>query len=869
MLKGIVLSSILTLALLACGTTKKAEKKNNVSQQVVVVSKTDTGKTAQPFAYNKVITSKAITKKGLFTVHQIGDKWYFEIPDSLLFRDILIVNRISKAATEARDNYQSMLGYAGDQIGQNVVQFSKGPGNKLFIKSISFLERSYDSTENGMYRALQNSNLLPILTSFDIKAFTPDSAGMVIDVTDYINGDNDVLFFDPFSKRNLGLGAFQKDKSYVNTINAYPLNVEIKTIKTYGTNSVGTRPEEWAHTYELNSSIVLLPKKPMQPRYWDTRISYFWERYRDFDVTSGVTAIPMIKRWRLEPRLGDEEKYKRGELVEPQKPIVFYIDPATPKKWVPYLIQGVNDWQKAFEKAGFKNAIYALEAPKDDSTWSLEDARHNFIVYKASTIKNASGPNINDPRTGEILESHINWYHNVVTLVHDWYMIQAGPLDPRARKMEFDDSLMGELIHFVCSHEVGHTLGLEHNFGASATIPVDSLRSKAYVETNGFCPSIMDYARFNYVAQPEDSISAKGIFPRIGVYDQWMINLGYRWLPQFKTAKEESVYLKQWITETVGNNNQLQYGPQGNYLDPRCRAEDLGDDPMKAGNYGIKNLKRVMAHLPEWTYLAGEDYWNLRRLQEGVLEQYDRYLGNVVSMIGGVYSTQKIVDEKGGMYKFVPGSLQRKAFQFLNEQLFKTPNWLVNEEIWTRTGEGIDIIYKEQEKVLNSVISSDRLYLVNKCSDSLYTVNDLLNDCKNAIWEELKRHKPIDQNRRNLQRLHIYALQNYFSSGSKSKDLKDDLYYNYDAKTDIPMLIRAQIKELQKDINRAIPGYKDRMSITYLTDVEQLLRKILAQNVGIPYSPISSKATGLRSLNSQLSGEVFNDHSQEGCDMWQ
>lgn len=502
-----------------------------------------------PKPYNQVITDKAISRKGMITTHKLEDKYFFEIADSVLGRDILVVSRISKAGAEVR----SASGYSGDQIGSTVIRFEKGPSNRIFMRKLSFRTYGPDST-TAMYQNLQRSNVQAIAAAFNIAAFSPDKKGSVIDMTDYINSDNDIFYFGaPAVKTGLRLGMQQADRSYILGVKSFPTNVEINVVKTYLLTAAppsvtyilsaapgGTVPSGSA-TVELNASLVILPKIPMKPRYFDPRIGYFTTGYTDFDSNpQGIREIDMIKRWRLEPRAADMARYKKGELVEPLKPIVFYIDPATPKEWVPYLIAGVNDWQKAFEKAGFKNAVMAKMAPtaKEDSTWSLDDARHSAIVYKPSEIPNASGPSIADPRSGEIMESHINWYHNVMKLVHDWYMIQAGAIDPRAQKMNFSKELMGDLIRFVSSHEVGHTLGLRHNFGSSATVPSEKLRDKTFVEANGHTPSIMDYARFNYVAQPEDNIKPKGIYPRIGDYDLWAIEWGYKLLDA-KTAAAE------------------------------------------------------------------------------------------------------------------------------------------------------------------------------------------------------------------------------------------------------------------------------------------------------------------------------------------
>jgi hypothetical protein len=541
----------------------------------------------------------------LFWVHKVEDKYYFEIPDAMIGRDILVVSILSKAPADG-------VSYAGDAINQKTIRFDKGPKDKIFLKVMSFLETSKDSTE-GMYKNVLNNNLQAIASAFDVKAYSKDSTGSVIDVTDYISGDNDVFFFSANSKRSLRLtGPSQADKSYIVGLKSFPTNIEIITVKSYtstpaatgdGTDFPGAVATGRPLTFELNTSLVVLPKTPMQQRYFDDRVGYFTtQTITDYDLNpQGVDKYRYIARYRLEPKDADIEKYKRGELVEPKKQIVYYIDPTTPKKWVPYLIAGIDDWQIAFESAGFKNAIVGKVAPtyEQDSTFSLEDARHSAVIYKPSDVANASGPNIHDPRSGEIMESHVNWYHNIMSLVHDWYMVQTAAVDPAARKMEFDDTLMGELIRSVISHEIGHTLGLRHNFGSSSTTPVEKLRDKAWVEANGHTASIMDYARFNYVAQPEDNISQIGLFPRIGDYDKWAIEWGYRWFPQAKTSDAEVTLLNKWTIEKIESNKRLWWGDgESGRGDPRSQTEDLGDNSMKASSYGIKNLKRIITNLP-------------------------------------------------------------------------------------------------------------------------------------------------------------------------------------------------------------------------------------------------------------------------------
>lgn len=728
---------------------------------------------AQPKPYDQVITSKTSTRRGMITTHKLEDKFFFEIADTTLGRDILVVSRISKSGAEVR----AVQGYAGDQIGSAVIRFEKGPNNRIFMRKISYRTYGPDST-TSMYQSLKNSNIQAIAASFNIAAYTPDKRGSVIDVTDYLNSDNDIFYFSsPASKTRFRLGAQLADRSYVVALRSFPMNVEINTVKTYSLTAapnpfgggapaaMGGGASAGSSTIELNTSLVILPKVPMKARYFDPRVGYFAVGYTDFDLNpQGVKEIELIKRWRLEPKPQDLAKYKRGELVEPIKPIIFYIDPATPKKWVPYLKAGVDDWAKAFEKAGFKNAIMAKEAPtyKQDSTWSIDDARHSAIVYKPSEIANASGPSISDPRSGEIMESHINWFHNVQKLVHDWYMIQTAAVDPRARKMTFSDELMGDLIRFVSSHEVGHTLGLRHNYGSSSTVPTEMLRDKKWVEANGHTPSIMDYARFNYVAQPEDNISSKGLYPRIGDYDKWAIEWGYKYFPETKNAQQEVPILNKMTIES-SKNRRLWFGTETNPDDPHSQNEDLSDNAMIASTYGIKNLKVILSNLPVWTKEPADGYDNLSNMYGQLTTQFGRYMGHVAKNIGGVYENPKTVEQTGPVYERTPAATQKEAMNFLDVQLFKTPTWLINKPILDNIDEnGLEVVGRLQNTTINRLLGTSTLTKLISAEaadgNNAYKITDLFTDLNASIFTELKSNQPIDVYRRNLQKLYVDKL---------------------------------------------------------------------------------------------------------------
>jgi hypothetical protein len=635
-----------------------------------------------------------------------------------------------------------------------------------------------------------------------------------------------------------------------------PINTEIRTVKTFTASTAPAAPAaggrapqgsltaadvSGAVTVELNNSFYLLPKTPMRRRLFDPRVGFFASRYTTYgDNQQRVEETEFIHHWRLEPKDEDIEKWKRGELVEPKKQIVYYIDPATPKQWRPYLISGINDWQAAFEKAGFKNAIVGKEWPENDRTMSLEDARFSVIRYFASDIENAYGPNVADPRSGEILESHIGWYHNVMKLVHDWYMIQTAAVDPRARKMKYDDALMGDLIRFVSSHEVGHTLGLRHNMGSSSKTPVEKLRDKAWVEANGHTASIMDYARFNYVAQPEDNITPKGLYPRINDYDKWAIQWGYKGIPDTKNEEEDKLILNKWAIDSL-KNPRLWFGGEGQNYDPRAQTEDLSDNSVKASEYGIKNLKRILPNLPEWCKEEADRYDNLEEMYQQLVGQWGRYMGHVVKNVGGVQETFKSIEQSGDVYEVTPKATQKEAVDFLNKQLYATPTWLLNKDILNKfSNPGVeDQVSTVQANNLKSLLSPARLFRLEVCvgryGNAAYSVDELLTDAKKGVWSELGPAGPIDAYRRKLQKEYVADLIALIGTEAPPPPLVFpgglprgfNIFTGDIRNTDVPSAARAQLVELRTEITGAIARETDRASKEHLQDVADRIKQAL------------------------------------------
>ncbi len=801
--------------------------------------------------YDKVITKDAKSQQGLFGVHNVKGKYYFEIPAAQLAKDMLLVVSFKNSANG--------LGYGGTEIANEVVRWERRD-KRVLLRQISYDVMAKDG--DPIAKAVRASNEQTIVMAFNIEALGKDEAP-VIDVTRMFTSD--VSEFS--ARRRLGARGFDSARTFVDKIRAFPININAEATHTYtasdsgpgaagpgtpGGAPTGMRPGANA-TVVVSYSMIKLPDNPMKARVHDDRVGYFSLGKLGFMSETGrAEQFRLVKRWRL------EKKDPSAAMSEPVKPIEFYVDPATPAQWIPYVKKGIEDWQPAFESAGFRKAIVAREVPVDDPDFSLEDARYSSVRWLASSIMNAYGPSVADPRTGEILEADIKMYHNVLLLQRNWYFSQVGHLDKRAQKFPMPDALMGELIRYVVVHEVGHSLGLQHNMKASGMYSLAQVRDRNWVRKNGHTPTLMDYSRFNYVAQPEDGIPVEDLIPKIGPYDHYSIKWGYTTIPNAATPEAEKPVLDEWL-KAQEKTPWLRFStPGGTGVDPTDQTEAVGDaDAVAATALGTKNIKRVLELLPGAFPADGDSFEDLGDLYEVVLRQWRTELGHVTPIVGGMESHNKHQGQAGVVFTPVPRERQKAAVRFLSDNVFATPMWAVRPEIVAKVSpQGAMVeIGAIQRAVLDRLLTPLKLERMMEMEAlhgaKAYAPAELLADLRAGIFGELTGGAAkVEPFRRNLQRSYVSMvgdLLNRPQSGAAPQGrIGNERQPKFGGNNDTRALLRAELRTIAAAAKTREGAAADAVTRAHLEDLRDQIEKALDPKL----APTPSLSTGTASRRS-------------------
>lgn len=794
---------LLCLFSISSPAQKRKKKGKEETEKVSPASKSEIKK------YAEVITKKAQSDSGLFVVHQIDENYYFEIPFSLLERDLLLVSRIAKIPAGLGGGYLN----AGSKTNEQVIRWSK-VNNSIHLKSVSF--NSVADKELPIFQSVSDNNYAPVLAAFKILAFNADSTAAVIKVNDlFLTDINALSGLSPSMRKQYQVKSLDASRSFISRIQSFPENLEVRHDMTYSAAQPPTDYSSGTISMQMSQSMYLLSEIPMQPRLYDKRVGWFTISQIDYGSEAlKADQKTYIRRWRLEPK--DKEAYARGELVEPIKPIVYYLDPATPDRWRPYFRQGIEDWQVAFEAAGFKNAIIAKDAPtkEEDPDWSPEDARYSTVRYVATTTRNAMGPSVSDPRSGEIIESDIVWYHNHLRSYRNRYLLETGAANESARTLNTSDEEIGEMMRMVISHEIGHALGLPHNMKASYAYPTDSLRSPSFTKKWGLASTLMDYTRYNYVAQPGDG-EVRWV-RMLGPYDSYAINWGYRFIQEATSAENEKSTLNQWILEKAGDPVYL-FGGYNNF-DPSSQTESVGDDPVKASIYGLSNLKIVAKNLNKWTATPNEGYEDLEELYGELIGVWSRFAGHVVTVIGGVYEEFLTTSQNGQVYTHLEKKQQKEAMNFLIDHVFVSSEWLTPKDIVQNISPSgsFEKVQNMQKRQLKKLLNADRMVRMIENEElngsNAYQLSEMFTDLRKGLWSELPSLKKIDANRRSIQRNQVLILG----------ELVDE-----ESRTDVQAAARAELMKIQALAKSKANSYSDGLERYHLQDIVAFVDELL------------------------------------------